>query len=75
MSMMAAKKFAVLFSLVTGKSTVHAAECRMVKAAESARSHAVEFVEGCSASDAAAKYDAKTSEQGLRKASICKCAI
>ena len=73
--MMAAKKFAVLFSLVNGKSTVHAADCRIVKAAENARAHALLFVTAGSAKDAAAQYDAKTAEQGLMKARVCKCAI
>ena len=73
-SMTTATRFAVLFSLVNEKSTVHAADCRMVKAAQSTRSHCIAFVVADSANDAAAQYDAKTAEQGLRKATICKCA-
>lgn len=67
-------KFAILFSLVNDRSTVHVADCRSVKAAQNARSHGVAFVEAGSAKEAAAQYDARTAEQGLRKATICKCA-
>lgn len=67
-------KFAILFSLVNERSTVHVADCRSVKAAQSTRSHGVTFVDAGTAKEAAAQYDARIAEQGLRKATICKCA-
>lgn len=67
-------EYAVLFSLVTSKSTMHAADCSRVKAAATARYHTVSWVSAATAADAARTYSEKIREQQLPEPTICKCA-
>jgi len=67
------KTFAILYSLQTGRSTVHSQDCRCVKQAV-ARRHPVSEIVAESAVDAVAQYDELNAGQGLAGATICKCA-
>lgn len=66
--------YAVLFSLITSKSTLHAATCRRVRAAETAGYHAISWVQAGTAGEAARLYSERIREQQLPEPKICKCA-
>jgi hypothetical protein len=67
-------EYAVLFSLVNSRSTVHAKTCGRVKAARTSQSHGITLLVAATARQAADKYNAEANAQGIPRASICKCA-
>ena len=72
---MMSKQFCILFSPFTGRSTVHAADCRCVKKAASQRQPG-EMVQASAPEEAAMAYSEKhlLSERGWPEPSICRCA-
>lgn len=67
-------EYAVLFSLLNCRSTVHAITCRRVTAARAARSHGITLLVADTARQAAETYNVQCDEQGIPRATICKCA-
>lgn len=69
--------YAVVFSLLTQRSSVHSPECRRVKAARNpGQPFEVCMVHASTPSDAAKIISSKSqlSERGLPEPTICKCA-
>jgi hypothetical protein len=63
--------FAIVFSNITGRSTVHAIECPR---AQSRSGYTVSDIEASSPTVAARLWDREQADLGRPKATICRCA-